>query len=256
MQKIGLNMYSLRKLCVDEKSLREVFAKVSDAGYRYVQLSGLNQIDPEEIAGAMRDRGLRACATHLNWDRFTEDVDAVIDLHNLYGTTHSAIGGLPKEYLSYEGAQRFVREAARVIPVLEKAGLDFSYHNHNHEFVRIEGKTWIDHVHDLSQEVDIKYELDLYWIAAGGADPAQYVERFATAMSIIHVKDMIVTANREQRFAPVGCGNLNWPRIFTEMRKTPVEFVIVEQDEHYDEDPIENVAKSYEFLATNGIAQE
>ena len=256
MQRIGLNMYSLRELCGDEKSLRDAFARVSDAGYRYVQISGLNQVDPKAIGDAMRDRGLQACATHLSWDQFTGDVNSVINLHGLYGTTHSAIGGLPQEYRSLDGARRFVREAAKVLPALESAGLDFSYHNHSHEFCRLERRTWLDHVHELGKEVGIKYELDLYWIVAGGADPAQYIERFASDMSIIHVKDMIATPDREQRFAPVGNGNLNWPRIFAEIRRIPIEFVIVEQDAHYEYDAIENVARSFDFLAANGFSAQ
>jgi len=34
-------------------------------------------------------------ATHMAWDRFNNDLDAVIEEHKLWGCPHPAIGGLP-----------------------------------------------------------------------------------------------------------------------------------------------------------------
>ena len=255
-QKIGLNMYSLRMLCGDLDGLQRTFDKVAGAGYRYVQISGIRDIDPEDIAKAAQSAGLNACATHLSWDRFTEDVEAVIDLHKLYGTIHTAIGSLPAEYRTADGISRFLHEARDVLPQITAAGMDFSYHNHNHEFARINGSTWIDSFFEQSSVLGVKFELDTYWVAAGGADPADYIERFRDYESIVHVKDMIVTADREQRFAPVGSGNLNWRRIFDAIRNAPIDFVIVEQDAHYGGDEIRNVAESFRFLVDQGFSAD
>lgn len=255
-QKIGLNMYTLRELCGNAAALRDTFGKVREAGYRYVQISGLASVDPADIADAMREHDLKACATHLSWDLFLDDLPKVIELHKLYGTTHSAIGGLPDVYRSSEGAKRFVDEAGPVIPKLAEAGLDFSYHNHNHEFVKLDDRTWLDTVHDSAAGIGIKFEIDVYWVVAGGADPAEYIERFSNEMSIVHMKDMSVTWAREQRMCAVGSGNLNWKRINEAVRAAPIEFVIVEQDSHYDGDPIRNVADSFTFLMDSGFSGE
>ena len=252
-QMIGLNMYSLRDLCGDKAKLNKTFASVREIGYRFVQISGIAKVEPNDIAAALKANDLGVCATHLGWDRFTDDVDEVIELHKLYGTKHSAIGGLPSEYFSKEGVDRFVSEAKKVLPKLQAAGLDFSYHNHNHEFAHYNGKPWIDLLFEGGASIGVKFEVDTYWVTAGGADPAEYVRRFGKSMSILHVKDMVVTPKREQRYAPIGSGNLNWPRIFDEVRKSPIEFVIVEQDGHYDNDPLENVAESFRFLREQGF---
>lgn len=256
VQKIGLNMYSLRDLCGDLDGLQRTFDRVAEAGYRYVQISGIRNVDPEDIARAMQSAGLRACATHLGWDRFTSNVQEVIDLHKLYGTIHTAIGALPKEYRDLDGMNRFLTEARPVLPEISSAGMDFSYHNHSHEFAHVDGRTWIDLLFEQASPINVKFELDTYWVVAGGADPALYIERFAEYMSICHVKDMIVLPSGEQRFAPVGSGNLNWRRIFDAIRNAPIEFVIVEQDQHYEGDPISNVARSFAFLREHGFAQD
>ena len=253
-QKIGLNMYTLRDICKTASALRDTFGKVRDVGYKYVQISGLGSVDPHDITDAMNKYDLKACATHLSWDQFLDDLPAVIELHKLYGTTHSAIGGLPDAYRSREGAERFVGEAESVIPRLENAGLDFSYHNHNHEFVKVGDRTWLDTVHDAAAGIGIKFEIDVYWVVAGGADPADYIEKYQQEMSIVHLKDMSVTWEREQRMCPVGSGNLNWSRINDAVKSAPIEFVIVEQDSHYDDDPIQNVAESFNFLKESGFS--
>lgn len=258
-QRIGLNLYSLREQCGDPAALTSTLKRVHEIGYRYVQISGLGATEPSAIVDALEKSAMRACATHVSWDRFVESPDAMVDLHRKYATTHSAIGSLPEAYRGEDGVARFVGEAAKVLPILSAAGIDFSYHNHNQEFAHIApGVTWIDALHQAAKKaaVPIKFEIDTHWVVAGGADPAAYIRRFAAAMSIVHVKDMAVTPTREQRFAPVGSGNLNWQAIFEEIRLSPIEFVIVEQDAHYESDPFENVAASFRFLRENGFLAE
>ena len=255
-QRIGLNMFSLRELCGDLDSLKQTFESVANAGYKYVQISGIRGIEPADIKSAFEAAGLSACATHLSWDRFTDGVDEVIELHRLYGTTHTAIGSLPNDYRQADGVPRFLSEAESVLPRVADAGMDFSFHNHNHEFAQFDGSTWIDMLFEQGAGAGVKFEIDTYWVAAGGADPAAYIEKFADAMSIVHVKDMQVTTDREQRFAPVGSGNLNWDRIFPAIRNAPIEYVIVEQDAHYGGDPIANVTESFAFLRDKGFAAE
>ncbi len=247
-------MYTLRDICGDKTMLNNTLASVREIGYRYVQVSGIPNSDPETIAAAIRGNDLKACATHMAWDDFLKDTDAVVKLHELYGTNHSAIGSLPDEYRSGEGIIRFAEEAEQVLPKIERSGLDFSYHNHSHEFAHYNGRTWIDQVYERCSPLGMNFEIDTYWVAAGGADPAAYLERFSNSLSIVHVKDMMVTPSREQRYAPVGSGNLNWIRIFESIRSAQVDYVIVEQDAHYDDDPLRNVAASFNFLEQAGFS--
>jgi sugar phosphate isomerase/epimerase len=255
-RRIGLNLYSVRELCPDPAALESVLRALHDIGYRYVQISGLGQMEPDQIAAAMSNVGLKCCGTHIPWETFVDDIDEAIAVHRFYGTNHTAIGMLGPEYWTREGADRYVEEARRVIPDLATANMDYSHHNHDHEFIRYGGRTWLDYVYQQASPAGMKFELDTYWVVAGGADPAEYISRFGDSMTIVHLKDMSIAGRGDQRFAPVGSGNLNWPRIFDAIRRTPIEFVIVEQDTHYDDDPIQNVASSFRFLRENGFAQE
>ncbi len=107
---VALNLYSLRRLIQTEAGLDEAAKKVKEMGYDGVQVSGIRELDPEIIARVIAGHGLKIVATHIGWDLFKDDLKRVIEIHRLYNCPHAAIGSLPKEYNSLEGAQRFCRE--------------------------------------------------------------------------------------------------------------------------------------------------
>ncbi len=151
------------------------------------------------MAAALRECGLDCVSTHTNWDRFLGDLDAVIEEHKVWGCSHPAIGGLPKEYHSLDGLKRFADELPPIAERLAQEGMTFSYHNHNHELALYNGKTWLERLYGSIDERYLKAEIDTYWIQAGGGDPAAWVRRYAGRQPLLHLKDMAVTPEREQR---------------------------------------------------------
>ena len=245
---IGLNLYSLREFTQTEGALKETLRKVKDIGYDGVQISGIKDLAPEKITEIVSASGLPIAATHISWDMFRDQLPRVIEIHRMYGCPHAAIGGLPKEYFSLDGAAKFLRELPAVTDGLAKAGFDFSYHNHNHELAKYDGKTWLSRVFEGSAAKGLSFEIDTYWIQAGGGDPVSWIERCKGRIPLLHLKDMIVTPDREQRFAPVGDGNLEWGKILKAAGSSGVEWYLVEEDTFYDADPFEDVARSCRFL--------
>jgi sugar phosphate isomerase/epimerase len=126
--------------------------------------------------------------------------------------------------------------------------MDFSYHNHNHELVRYNGKTWLARLYENVSPQVLKAEIDTYWIQAGGGDPAEWIRRCAGREPLLHLKDMSITSKREVRMAEIGEGNLNWPAIIKAAKEGGVEWYLVEQDTCYGRDPFESLAISFQFL--------
>ena len=58
---------------------------------------------------------------------------------------------------------------------------------------------------------------------------------------------------REHRMAPVGYGNMNFDRIIDAASHSGVEYMLVEQDNCYEDDPFECLKKSYEYLKSLGL---
>jgi len=249
---VGAQLYTVRNFTKTLPEIVETLRKVAKIGYKTVQISGFGPVDPKELAKVIRDSGLKVAATHIGWNRFLNEPDAVIEEHKLWGCAHPAVGILPPEYYSKAGLKRFIDELMPITDRLAKAGMDFSYHNHNHELVKYDGKTWLDSLYEQADPRRLKAEIDTYWIQAGGADPADWVRKCAGREPLLHLKDMCVTPKREVRVAELGNGNLNWPAILKAAEDGGVEYLLVEQDECYERDPFESLAISYNYLRSKG----
>lgn len=254
MAKLGAQLFTLRDFTKTRDDLARTLEKVKAIGYPAVQVSAIGKdIPPAEVAQLLKDNGLDCGATHMGWGQFQEDLDTVIETHQMWGCKHSAIGGLPGDYFSLEGVQKFIDELGPMVERLQAAGMTFSYHNHSHEFRPFDGKTWLARVYEGTAADQLKAELDVYWVTAGGGDPAAWIRQLGARQPLVHLKDMTIAEGREQRFAPVGEGNLNWPAILEACKEVGVEYYLVEQDNCYDGDPFACLESSYRFLRAQGL---
>jgi sugar phosphate isomerase/epimerase len=250
---IGAQLYTLRDFCKTISDVAKSLEKVARIGYPAVQISGFGPVDPREVAKILKDTGLDCCATHVGWPRFLNELDAVIEEHKMWNCPHPAIGGLPGDYFSVDGLKKFLNELGPISEKLAAAGMDFSYHNHNHELMRYGEKTWLEMLYEQASPKVLKAEIDTYWITAGGGDPAAWIRSLFGRQPLLHLKDMSLhMPGREQRFAEIGEGNLNWQAILQAAREVGVQYLLVEQDNCYGRDPFESLAISYRNLKAMG----
>lgn len=261
--RLGAQLFTCRELCRDADGLERTLDAIAEIGYPCVQVSGIGPIPPEHVADILRRSGLECAGTHMGWDAFLNDLDRVIDTHRMWGCRHAAIGALPPQYRTAEGLERFLEELPPVAEGLAAADIDFSYHNHDFEFFRLEpgpaGATWLGALYDRTRPEHLKAELDVYWVQAGGGDPAAWIERLGPRQPLLHLKDMLIRLDadaeggRERRFAEIGEGNLNWPAILEAARRVGVEYALVEQDNCYECTPIESLRISHANLKRMGV---
>ncbi|MFO7871692.1 MAG: sugar phosphate isomerase/epimerase [Kiritimatiellia bacterium] len=252
--RVGAQLYTVREFTKTIPDIAETLKKVHKAGYETVQISGFGPVDPKEVAKVVKDEGITVAATHVGWQRFLDDLDSLIEEHKMWNCSHPAIGGLPQEYFSEDGVRRFLDELAPIAEKLAAEGMDFSYHNHNHELVKYGDRTWLANLYETAAPNVLKAEIDTYWIQAGGGDPARWVEKCAGREPLLHLKDMCITPEREQRFAEIGEGNLNWETILPAAEDGGVEYLLVEQDKCYERDPFESLAISHRNLSELGYS--
>ncbi len=251
---VAAQLYTVREFTQTIDGVADSLRKVADIGYTAVQISGFGPVDYRQVAQLVADNGLTVASTHVSWERFLNDLDQLIIEHQAWGCVHPAIGGLPGHYYTLDGLKRFADELAPIAAKLASVGMDFSYHNHSHEFAKHDGRRWIDLLLEATTPDQLKMELDVYWVQHAGADPADYVRRCAGRMPLLHLKDMAITPEREQRFAEIGEGNLNWPAIMAAAQEIGVEWYFVEQDRSYGRNPFDSLAISYRNLVAMGLS--
>jgi sugar phosphate isomerase/epimerase len=251
---IAAQMFTIRKQCQTASDLAASAAKVKQIGYGAVQVSGIGKdIDPAEVARILKGEGLICAATHVRFEALLENFEAEVEKHRLWECDHPAIGSMPKPMRNPEGVLEFARQADEVGRKLVEAGFaDFSYHNHDFEFQKTGGVTWLELIYENTDPKHLAAELDTHWVQAGGGDPAAWIERLAGRTSVLHLKDY-ARGPEGRQFAEVGAGNLNWKAILAAARKAGVQWYCVEQDDCYGRDPFESLKISYENLREMGL---
>lgn len=256
---IGAQLYSIRAFTQTESDFAASMEKVAKIGYRGIQLSGAGDFDAKTIRKICDDNGLQIVATHTNPQKVLTQTEKVIEEHQTMGAEYVGVGSMPGEYRGespdpsrgLEGVRRFIADFQRTARVIKEAGLRFTYHNHAFEFEKYEGKLILEHLTDGFAVEELACVLDVYWVQAGGGDPALWLGKLHGRLDIIHFKDMTIVGG-EQRFAEVLEGNLNWPAIFDACAKAKVKWAFVEQDDCYGRDPFDCLRTSYDNLRKLG----
>jgi|SaaInl7_200m_RNA_FD_contig_21_424693_length_1078_multi_12_in_0_out_0_1 sugar phosphate isomerase/epimerase len=250
---IAAQMYTVREFAKTPADIAATIKKVGAIGYTAMQVSGFGPIAPQELKDLADGEGVEICATHTGFERMRDETQAVIDEHLLWGCDYPAIGGMPQSYREDggDGYKRFAVEASEVARKLADAGLTFGYHNHSHELERFGDRTGLQILLEDSDPEVFQLEIDTYWIQAGGGDSADWLRKAAGRADLLHVKDMAMKG-REQLFAEVGEGNLNWPAILAAAVEAGTKWYIVEQDT-CQRDPFDSLAISLQNMQAMGL---
>ena len=248
---IGAQLYTLRMYAQNERDLGRTLEKVSEIGYRTVQISGVGPVAPQRIKALCDDNGLQIVLTHCADDDFLERIDALIERHLLYGCRYVGLGMLPERYRTPEMLPRFADDFGPAAERLNAAGMKLMYHNHAFEFARMpDGRTMMDHLLDMLPADLMGVTADTYWLQFGGMDAAAWLRAHADRLHCVHLKDY-VPVHFEARMAPVGQGNLDFAGILRSLKTNGVtEYALVEQDDCYGASPFDCLKQSFEYLQT------
>ncbi len=248
----AVQLYTLREYTRTPGDLKQTFHKIKQMGYNAVQVSGIGPMDPQAVKDAAEQEELTICATHIGFDRLSNDMDGVIRQHKLWNCRYVGIGSMPDSYRSDAGGYvRFAREASGYGRLLADEGLTLIYHNHNFEFRKYGNLTGMDILYEESDPAALQFEIDTYWVQAGGADPIWWIRKMKGRMDVVHYKDMALNEHNQQIMAEVGEGNLNWRDIIAACGDIGAKWCAVEQDV-CQRDPFESLKISRDNLAAMG----
>ena len=244
---IALQLYTVRTLAADD--LARTLRGVAAAGYRAVELAGLPDTAPSELARLLHEAGLRAVASHEGIERLRRDVGAVADRLEELGCPRVVVPWMPEEdRASADDVRRFAAEIGTYAHALAERGMKLGYHNHAFEFEPLDGTTvWDVLLAQLPPEVEL--ELDVYWAAVGGRDPVAAIQASPERIRLLHMKDLAPGAGPHD--APAGHGILPFPAIVDAARAAGVEWYVAEEDE--PDDALADIGRAFTYLT--GLAR-
>lgn len=239
---IAVQLYTVRDLAA--RDLPGTLRQVASAGYRAVEVAGLPAVAPGELRTMLDDAGLRVVAAHHALADFRRDRDGSLDALAAIGTPRVIVPWLAEEDRAPAAVRAVADELAVIADAAASRGIALGYHNHDFEFDSIDGTTAWDVLLDaLPPAVEI--ELDVYWAAFAGRDPAALIADLGGRVRLLHMKDMVREPNRHD--AAPGDGVLAWDAIVAAARVAGVEWYIVEQDNPGD-DPIGAIGRGLDYL--------
>ncbi|GHV11929.1 sugar phosphate isomerase [Spirochaetia bacterium] len=236
---ISLQLYSIKEEA--KENFSHALELTARAGYQGVEFAGYFGNTPAQMKELLKKYGLKAVSTHVGIPRLKEALDEEIEYAKQVGYKLIVCpflkGDTKEAYI--EGAQ-FLEQCAQKAA---GAGISLGYHNHNHEFVKYDGKYAQDII--LENAPSLKFEPDLYWVVVGGADPAEYLRPLEKAGRIcaIHAKEL---AKQGEENVYVGQGKIDFKTIAGICPPSKYPWII--EQEEFSSDHYDGISKSYTGL--------
>jgi sugar phosphate isomerase/epimerase len=247
LQKVGIQLYTVRREM--QRDMPDTLARLGEIGYREVEFAGYFNRSAPEVRRLLEANNLAAPSTHIGYDRIAKDWDRALDEAAAMGHSFVTVPWLPDSVRTSADSWRrvaddFTRAGARA----KARGLRFAYHNHDFEWVRVDGAVPYDLLLDNTDPAVVDFQMDIYWTVKAGGDPLAYLKKYPSRFAMVHVKDSGGPPNHQQ--VDVGSGTIAFPAIFrldAEQRHA-IQHAFVEHDEPAD--PLDFARKSYAYLST------
>ena len=253
LKKVGIQLYTVRDQM--KQDLPGTLAHIAQIGYKEVEFAGYFGRKPNEIRRILAKNKLSAPSSHVPYPTDWKAWSQTLADAKTAGHQYVVVAWTPDEMRTRPGGFKAVADDFnKAGAAARKAGLRFAYHNHDYEL-----KSAADGGSDelpfdtLLKNTDPKlvtYEMDLYWMVKGGADPIDYMKKYPGRFTLVHVKD--ATAAPERNMANVGSGTIDFPKIFAydADHGSHIAHAFVERDDATSlPDPFAAVKASYDYLA-------
>jgi len=244
LDRIGVQLYTVRDLM--KANVEDTLAKVAGIGYKEVEFAGYFDRTPAAVRATLDKLGLTSPASHIGYDAIDPaKIAATLDAANTIGNKYIIVAYLvDTQRKTLDDYKRHAERFNRAGEAAKARGLQFAYHNHDFEFVPLDGKVPYDVLLESTDPSLVKMEMDLYWITFAGSDWSAYFNRWPGRFPLVHVKDSAGAPKHEMR--DVGGGSIPFATIFGQRKKGGIEHFFVEHDN--PKDPIASITASYQHL--------
>ena len=276
--KIGLQLYSVKDYM--EKDVEETIKQIAQMGYECVEFAGYFGKTAKEIKEICHKYGIEPISAHHVHRPILEDLEGLTDYLKEVGIKYCAVPALEIEDMTTQ-YEKLIADFKKISEVMAAKGIKLMFHNHTAEFFAKQGEEVFIHKFFNDLKGYCGPEFDLCWVHYAGANPVEYIEKYADSEEIIHLMDFdcknlphgnvyeledgkgfkygVERIKSEDGFEsmPVGYGRQNIPMLLEAIEKTNIKYVIIENEVwHLDEDDTETTLsdanKIREYLKTIG----
>ena len=238
---VGVQLYTVRSEM--RSDVDRTLARVAEIGYEEVEFAEYFDRSAAQIRRILDDNGLKAPASHIGIEQMENQWDMVVDFSATVGHQYVVVAYIDAEdRKSLDDYRRITDRFNVVAERANAAGITFGYHNHDFEFEMVEGQVPFDVILTHADPTLVQFEMDLFWILNGGADPLDYFRRYPGRFPMVHVKDM----DSDGSMVDVGAGEIDFAKIFAQSDLAGIKHYFVEHDN--PRSPFGSIRASYGYL--------
>jgi sugar phosphate isomerase/epimerase len=246
LKRVGLQLYTVRDAMA--KDVPGTLARVAQIGYKEVEFAGYFGKTPHEIHELLEKYHLTAPSSHVSYPDGGDGWKKAVAEAKEVGHQYVTVPWTPEEKRQGPDAwKRVADDFNQAAKVAHASGLRFAYHNHDYELVKSGDVLPFDALLQYTDPKLVEFEMDLYWMVHGGADPLTYFQRFPGRFTMVHVKDAMPAP--ALTMTDVGKGTIDFKKIFAwdAAHGAHIKHYFVEHDQPAD--PFASIETSYKYLA-------
>jgi sugar phosphate isomerase/epimerase len=208
---IGLQLYTLRHIFAPDPM--GTLERVAGIGYGEVEFGGggYEAMDHSALRKQIDRLGLQAPSLHVPYEFLLGRMDTVLGAADTLGARVLVVPWIDPKLRGADAWPGVIADLNRFAERIGKAGLKLAYHNHDFEFTqKIGGRSLFDMLVQGTDPALLFLELDLFWTATAGLDPAALVRTLPGRIIAYHVKDRA----RDGSIVGVGAGTIDFAAVF------------------------------------------
>lgn len=253
---IGIQLYTLKDIIL--KDVKGTLQQVAKIGFKELELYGHNDgkvfnMPYAEFKSMASDLDLRIVSGHYmtgqafptmkgtlvnEWERAVEDAVKAGQQYMVIAWLH------PEERKTMDDYKRVIDLMNSANETCRKAGITLGYHNHEFEFIPVDGEVPYT-VMVAGMDPSIILELDIYWSTFAEVDALELFRKNKGRIHLWHVKDMD-KANRQLQ-TDVGSGSIDFKSIFAAADQSGMKHFFLEQ-EYFTKPQVEAISLGYNHL--------
>jgi len=234
---IGIELYAVRGALA--KDLPGTLREVARIGYEVVEFYApyfqWTPVYAKEVRSLMDDIGLRCHSTHNHLISFTpgDGITRATELNQILGARHLVLSSAGREPKGADAWKKLCEQLTTATNELLPHGLTAGFHNHQTEWVKVDGDLRIMDVIAANTPKEFVLQLDVGTCMEAGADPVAWIKANPGRIKSVHLKDWAPGKDEADKGYRVlfGEGVTPWAELIAAVESVGgVEFYLMEQE--------------------------
>ena len=234
----GIQLYTVREPMASD--VPGTLQAIAGIGYKEVEFAGYSDHSPQQVRGLLDDLGLQSPSSHVLANAIRDELLPLIEAATVIGNDYLTIAWLhPDDRQSLDDYKCWAEVFNRAGEVCRENGIRLAFHNHDFEFLPIDGQRPFDILLSKTDPALVDFQIDMYWVRKAGHDVLNVLNSAPGRFTMAHIKDM----DEQGNFADVGTGVIDFESILGNEAACGLRHLFVEHDQ--PSDPFKSAAISH-----------